>query len=281
MAAWPDGARAVASSSGSDADALVPRSSEHHPGVAVDGNENSTWATGSPGSPLSQWWGSPAGPADGSRPDSPCCSPTWTSTGRWSPSSPCGPHAGLGDGPGPRRPSAGRRLACRGPYPVGADLGGRQRGVGDRPGPWGLAEVEVAGGAVTPGGPRCRGGTRHRRWWDRRQPGACGGRAGGVRADPRARGVHFRPGPAGRRVGAFEVRETGALFRPRPVGHRAGDRFGAALDTLLDRLQLARLRLTATSRLTDEPARRPGAVADGDSATGWVASPADENPALT
>ncbi|MBM6403798.1 DUF3367 domain-containing protein [Phycicoccus sp. CSK15P-2] len=54
---------------------------------------------------------------------------------------------------------------------------------------------------------------------------------------------------------------------------------GPSLERLLD--GVTAIEAEASSRATAEPAGRPAAAADGDLGTGWVASPADEDPTLT
>jgi arabinofuranan 3-O-arabinosyltransferase len=54
---------------------------------------------------------------------------------------------------------------------------------------------------------------------------------------------------------------------------------GPALDALLD--AGSPVRVTASSRLVPDPAERPGAVVDGDAATGWIAAQSDGIPSLT
>ena len=68
---------------------------------------------------------------------------------------------------------------------------------------------------------------------------------------------------------AGDVSVTGTV-RPRP---------GTALDLLLD--GALGYRADGTSRITRDPAARPGAAYDGDPATAWLPAPGDQAPRLT
>ena len=70
--------------------------------------------------------------------------------------------------------------------------------------------------------------------------------------------------------------EHGAILT---VGGSARPVAGPALDALLDRG--SPVMVTATSRATDSPGGRPGALVDGDRGTAWTAASTDPAPAVT
>ena len=266
----------VASSSGSQADALRARSASSQPWSALDGDPDTAWVSGDATPGVGQWWEV--------RLDRPVTASTVSVR----------VVQGLAVGPAPR---AVRVSTDRGERDVVLRAGGAAETLalpggegpvswlrltllrvdGDGPGDgFGLREVALPGVQVARPVTAVAPGSAASAWVLTAREGEV---SGCVELPERMACASGLARTGEDRAGIDRVIEVAAPTRV-DVALSVVPRPGIALDRLVVGFPRS-IRASADSRLVSEPAVRPQAAVDRDLSTGWVASPLSSRPTLT